>query len=85
MTAQKISYSQTLLHICFAFFMLLLQKIGDNAEPFALALLYAMPFSSLSPLRSAFCYFCVSLFAKNILIVLLSAVQAFLLYLGYIL
>ena len=85
MTAQKISYPQTLLHICFAFFMLLLQKIGDNAEPFALALLYAMPFSSLSPFASSLCYLCVSLFSKNTLIILLSAVQASLLYLGYVL
>lgn len=83
MSVKKLSYPQTLLHILFAFAMLLLQKIGNNYEPFALALLYAMPFCLLSPLSSALCYSIVGLFSKNATIALAFALQAILLFLGF--
>ena len=71
MTYRKISYSQAFLHIFFGIAMLLLQKIGNNAEPLALALVYAMPMASLSPLLTALSYFAVSLFSKNTAICLI--------------
>ncbi|MBE7068046.1 MAG: hypothetical protein E7381_01955 [Clostridiales bacterium] len=84
MTYRKISYSQAFLHIFFGVAMLLLQKIGNNAEPLALALVYAMPMASLSPLLTALSYFAVSLFSKNTTVILLSALQASLLYFGFL-
>ena len=83
MSVKKLSYPQTLLHIFFAFIMLLLQKIGNNYEPFALALLYAMPFCSLSPLICALSYAIVGLFAKNATVALCFTLQAVLIFLGF--
>ena len=84
MIYRKISYSQAFLHIFFGVAMLLLQKIGNNAEPLALALVYAMPMASLSPLLTALSYVAVSLFTKNLTVILLSALQASLLYFGFL-
>ena len=44
------SYTRLGVYICFALAMLFLQCVGENFEPLALALVYAMPLSGLSPL-----------------------------------
>ena len=85
MHTQKIYYPRVFLHILFAFAMLLLQQIGNNGEPFALALVYAMPFCSLSPIAAALSYFFIHLFSGELVKILLATAQALLLCLGHIL
>ena len=85
MHTQKLYYPRVFLHILLAFAMLLLQQIGSNGEPFALALFYAMPFCSLSPIAAALSYFFIHLFSGEFVKILLAAAQALLLCLGHIL
>lgn len=54
-------YARVLLYLLLGGAMLFLNQIGDNGEPFSLALLYAMGTAGLSPLASAALYLIVSL------------------------
>ncbi len=70
------SYTRLAIHISFALSMLFLQCVGDNYEPLALALVYAMPLSGLSPLVASLSYFLVNIIQWQLLPILLSALQA---------
>ncbi len=78
MLYKTVNYARVGVHILFAFAMLFLQFVGENYEPFALALVYAMPLAGLSPFISAFSFFLVSLLRWELIPILISAVQALL-------
>ena len=63
--------------------MFCLFQIGDNNEPFAIALFYGMASGGLSPLWSAFFYLLSALPAWNASVFLLCAGQALLLVIGF--
>ena len=71
-------YSRIFLYLLFGFALLFLRYIGDNAEPFALSLFYAMASAGLSPTLSACLYLAVSLFELNLNDILMGLGQAFL-------
>ena len=75
-------YSRIFLYLLFGFALLFLRYIGDNAEPFALSLFYAMASAGLSPTLSACLYLAVSLFELNLNDILMGLGQAFLIFLS---
>ena len=85
MYIKRIDRSQIFLHILFAVAMLFLRQVGDNGEPLALALAYAMPFAGLSPVLSPVCFFLITLTGWNGREILLALAQSGLLSLGFFL
>ena len=80
---KRLDRSQFLLHMLFALAMLFLRQVGDNGEPLALALAFAMPFAGLSPVLSPLCLILVALTGGNGREILLSVAQCGLLQLGF--
>ena len=75
----KPDFSNSLLYLAFGAAMLFLAQIGQNGEPFGLALLFAMMTTGLSPFLSAFLYFFSSFFLNGGTFILLYGAQALLL------
>ena len=71
-------YSRIFLYLLFGFAMLFLRFIGNNGEPFALSLTYAMASAGLSPVLSALLFLLVSSFAANTTYFFVCLGQAFL-------
>ncbi len=86
MTIRKhTDYFRILLYLLFGAALLFLRFVGDNGEPVGLALVYAMSRAGLSPYISAPLYFLTSLINGNGKEILLYALQAALLMLGFFL
>ncbi len=84
MQRKKIDFGQWGLYLLLALAAFFLYYIGDNAEPFSIALSYAMMGAGLSLTVSAFVGFLPGLFSGNIQIALLYVGEASLLLLGYL-
>ena len=74
---------RVLLYLLFTAAMLFLRYVGNQNEPFPLALAYAMSASGLSPILSPILYFLISLPFSNLTNVILAAAQALLLAVGF--
>ncbi len=83
MLRRKIDFAQAGLYLLFGVASLFLYHIGDNAEPFSLALSYAMMGGGLSLPLSALLGFFPCLFSGSLPIILLYLGQALLLVLGF--
>lgn len=77
---KQLQPSNALLHLLFGVATLFLAHIGQNGEPFGLALCFALSSAGISPLISAVSYFISSLFLGNGIFVALYALQSILLY-----
>ena len=85
LSRQPIRSSQIFTYLLFGFSAFCLSYIGDNGEPFALALLYAMHATSLSPLLSALLYL-IPVFAEfSLRRLIVCATQAALVSLAFLL
>ena len=82
-TRKKIDFTQVFLHIACGLGMFCLSQIGNNYEPFAIALFYGMASGGLSPVWSAFLYLFAALPAWDLTVLLLCAGQAVLLIIGF--
>ena len=82
---RKIDFSRLFLYLALLLSSLFLFYIGDNGEPFSLALSYAMMGAGLSLPFSALIGVFPSIFSGNWLVFLLYLGQAFLVGLGYFL
>lgn len=80
---KKIDFSRFFLYVACGAAAIFLFQIGDNGEPFSLALFYGMASAGLSPTVSAVLYVCSALPAWNFLLLLLYAGQAVLLAVGF--
>lgn len=80
---KKIDFSQVLLYLVLGISCLCLSAIGNNAEPFALALTYAISAAGLSPAVATFWYILSSLLAWNKTVVLVYTGQALLLLFSF--
>ena len=81
---KKIDFSQVFLYIVLGCCGFCLSAIGNNAEPFSLALTYALPAAGLSPGVAAFFYILSAAFAWNKTILLLYTGQAMLLFFAFL-
>ena len=72
----KTDYARFFLYLLLGFALLFLQFIGDNAEPFALALFYAMASAGLSPVISGLLYTASALLQPTLTTALLCFGQA---------
>ncbi|MBQ8308607.1 MAG: SpoIIE family protein phosphatase [Clostridia bacterium] len=85
MTVKKTTdYFRVLLYFLFGAALLFLRYIGDNAEPIGLALVYAMNAAGLSPFVSSLSFFLVSLPQSEFSQILLSAGQALVLAVSFL-
>ncbi len=85
MTVKKpTDYFRILLYFLFGAALLFLRYVGNNDEPFSLALLYATGAAGLSPLVCPLTFFLVSLPQANFTQALLAAGQAVLLSVGFL-
>ena len=82
---KKIDFLRVLLYILFGVAAFCLFCIGNNAEPFSIALLYGMLASGLSPLPSLTLCALPALLGGSIRIIVVYAVQAVLVALGFLL
>ena len=82
---KKIDFPLLFLYIACTVGMLCLFQIGNNHEPFAVAMLYGMICAGLSPIWSAFCFVIASLPAGEPLLYLLFIGQALLLAIAFVL
>ena len=82
---RKFDFSTLALYILFGFAFFCLLFIGDQAEPYGLALLYALLFSGFSPIACVCLYPLSALLMKDFLIFFLYLGQAVLLALGFFL
>lgn len=82
---KQTDYFRVFLHVLFGVALLFLRYVGNNAEPFALALVYAMNTAGFSPVLSSFLFFIVALPDAETTQRLLSAGQALLLCVGFLL
>ncbi len=85
MFVKRIDFARCGLYLFFAFSSLVLYAVGDNAEPFSLALAYAMMGSGLSLPLSAFIGWYPSLLSWDLTVILLYLFQVLLLWLGHFL
>ena len=76
--------SSVFLHLAFLPALVALFFIGDNGEPFALALLFALIANGLSPLVLSLFYMLSSLFLWNVTLTVVCAGQAALLCFGFL-
>lgn len=74
-----------LLHLCFLPAFFALTFVGDNAEPFSLALLFATLSSGLSPILCPLFYLLSTLFFWNVKLFLVYVAQALVLSVGFFL
>ena len=63
--SRALPFSTICLHILFTAFMLFLNAVGDNGEPFALPLAFAMASAGLSPVISCCSYFVIQALTGN--------------------
>ncbi len=82
-THKKTDLTRVLLYFLFGAAALFLRYVGDNAEPLALALVYALPNAGLSPVVAACTYFLVAVFHFDLTDILLAAAQSLLLVGGF--
>ena len=80
---KKLDFAQMFLYLSCGVGMFCLAQIGNNAEPFAIALFYGMASAGLSPIWSAIFYLLTPIPSWNLTVFLLHAGQAFLLCLGF--
>ncbi|MBO5737059.1 MAG: SpoIIE family protein phosphatase [Clostridia bacterium] len=80
---KKMDFARFFLYLACGVGMFCLAQIGNNAEPFAIALFYGMASAGLSPIWSAFFYLLTPLTSWNLTVFLLHAGQAFLLCVGF--
>ena len=80
---KKMNFARFFLYLACGVGMFCLAQIGNNAEPFAIALFYGMASAGLSPIWSAFFYLLTPLTSWNLTVFLLHAGQAFLLCIGF--
>ncbi len=84
MTIRKqTDYFRILLYFLFGAALLFLRYVGNNAEPFPLALVYATGTAGLSATVGAITFFLISLPGASLTTILLSAGQALLLCIGF--
>lgn len=74
---------QISLYLLFGASMLFLRFLGENFEPFSLALAFALPYAGLSPFLVAGAFFITACFGQGIFEVLLALGQALLLALSF--
>ena len=85
MTIKKpVDYSRVLLYLLFGCAMLFLRFVLDNGEPIALALVFALGRAGLSPYLSAFLFFCTAFIGFDFLGLVLYALQAVLVCVGFL-
>lgn len=82
---KSINFSETFLYLAIGLAVFLLHFIGDNSEPFGLALAYAASSAGLSPLICVGLYTLSSLSAFSWTIFFIYLGQAFLLFFGFFL
>ncbi len=82
---KKIDFTRLGAYLLFALAAIFLYHIGDNGEPFSLALAYAMMGAAFSLPLSAFIGFLPALFSGNATVVFLYAGQALLLWIAFLL
>lgn len=82
-THKKTDLTRILLYFLFGAAASFLRYVGDNAEPLALALVYALPNAGLSPVVAACTYFFVAVFHFDLTDILLAAAQGLLLVGGF--
>ena len=82
-TYKKIDFTALFSYFLFALASLCLFFVGDNSEPFALALMYALLTAHLTPIPCACIYIFPTLVSGNFFLTFLYAVQAFLLLLAF--
>ncbi len=80
---KKLDFAQMFLYLSCGVGMFCLAQIGNNAEPFAIALFYGMASAGLSPIWSAILFTLTPIPSWNLTVFLLHAGQAFLLCLGF--
>ncbi len=80
---KKIDFTHAFLYLACSIGMFCLSQIGDNAEPFALALFYGMTSGGLSVVWSALLYCLTALPTWNLTVILLYVGQAVLLAIGF--
>ncbi len=80
---KRIDFSRVFVYLAFALASIFFYYIGDNGEPFPLALAYAMMGAEFSLPISAVIGFFPALFSGSLPVALLYAGQALLLWLGY--
>ncbi len=84
-TRKKIDFFRLFLYLLFSLASLCLYFVGNNGEPFPIALTYALLSANTPPIICAVIYILPSLFSSNILLIILYIVQAFLLLCGFFL
>lgn len=82
---QKVQSPCVFLHILLGIAMLFLQSVGDNHEPLALALAFAMPTAMLSPIAAFVTYLFVNVLFANVTLIVISAVQSAILCITFLL
>ena len=80
---KKIDFLQTFLYLACGVGMFCLAQIGNNCEPFSIALFYGMASAGLSPIYSAIFYLLTTVPHWNLTIFLLHIGQAVLLCIGF--
>ena len=73
---KKIDFPRLFLYLLFGAAAIFLYFVGDNGEPFSIALLYGMLSAGLSIIPSAILCFLPALFSKNVLLIFLYFGQA---------
>ncbi len=82
---KRIDGMQIALYLLFGAGMLFLQFVGENYEPFSLALAYALPYAGVAPIPIALLFFLSSCIGRGIFEVLLAFGQSLLLALSFFL
>ncbi len=82
-TRKQIDFSMLFLYLACGLCGIFLSQIGENYEPFSLALFFGMASAGLSPLLSALLYLLSGIFAWDISLLFLYLAQAVLLCVGF--
>lgn len=82
-TRKNINFSTVILYLVCGMAMFCLSQIGNNTEPFSIALFYGMASGGLSPIWSAILYLLSVLPSWNRTIIILYAGQAVLVAIGF--
>ena len=82
-TRKQLDFSKLFLYLICGVGIFCLAQIGNNAEPFSIALFYGMASAGLSPVWSAALYLIAPILSNNLRLVLLYAGQALLLTIGF--
>lgn len=85
MQLQKSNTRISALYLSLCISCFLLYGVGENAEPFHLALAYAIPTVGISPLYASFVYFIPFLFCGNLIAMAIGGAQSILLLFGWLL